>query len=249
VRVVSLVPSATETLRALGVTPVACTRFCEQPDLATVGGTKDPHVAEIVALAPDLVVVNDEENRREDAAALVAAGLRLHSMSPRAVEEVGAAVRALAAAVGCAAPEPFGAGVWESWLAGARSEPRGRVAVLVWRRPWMTMSGDTYGSSVLDLLGWTNVAAGASERYPEVGLADLAARDPQLVALPSEPYPFADRHVPEVADAFPGARVAVMDGRDLYWWGIRTPGAVERLRAALVVDLLDDPRGDEAREE
>ncbi len=74
VRVVSLVPSATETLRALGVTPVACTRFCEQPDLETVGGTKDPQVDAIVALAPDLVVVNDEENRREDADALVAAG-------------------------------------------------------------------------------------------------------------------------------------------------------------------------------
>ena len=65
-RVVSLVPSATETLRALGLDPVACTRFCEQPTIPAVGGTKDPDVAAIVALAPDLVVMNDEENRRED---------------------------------------------------------------------------------------------------------------------------------------------------------------------------------------
>ena len=77
-RVVSLVPSVTETLLAWGVTPVACTRFCEQPDLRPIGGTKDPDVAAIVELAPDLVVVNDQENRIEDHAALVAAGLDVH---------------------------------------------------------------------------------------------------------------------------------------------------------------------------
>src|SRR5262249_3923363 len=99
IRVVSLVPSATETLRALGVDPIACTRFCEQPDLPAVGGTKNPDVEAIVALAPDLVVVNDEENRVEDADALVAAGLRVHSMSPRSVADVGPAVVALGDAI------------------------------------------------------------------------------------------------------------------------------------------------------
>src|SRR4051812_31492340 len=95
-RVVSLVPSATESLLTLGVTPVACTRFCDQPGIPTVGGTKDPDVAAIAALAPDLVIVNDEENRREDANALIDAGLALHSMSPRAVTDVGPALAALA---------------------------------------------------------------------------------------------------------------------------------------------------------
>ena len=77
-RVVSLVPSVTETLLAWGVVPVAVTRFCLQPQLAAVGGTKDPDLARIVALAPDLVVMDDEENRRDDAEALEAAGLSLH---------------------------------------------------------------------------------------------------------------------------------------------------------------------------
>src|SRR5436309_2596065 len=99
-RVVSLVPSATETLIALGVAPVACTRFCEQPDIPLVGGTKDPDLAEIIALHPDLVVVNDEENRLADASALIDAGLAVHSMSPRSVEDVGAAVVDLAQRVG-----------------------------------------------------------------------------------------------------------------------------------------------------
>ena len=90
---VSLVPSATETLLALGVTPVACTRFCEQPGLRTVGGTKNPDVATIVELDPDLVVMNDEENRREDFDALRDAGVTVHSMSPRDVADVLPAVR------------------------------------------------------------------------------------------------------------------------------------------------------------
>src|SRR3954469_20151185 len=96
-RVVSLVPSATETLIAMGVVPVACTRFCEQPGIPTVGGTKDPDLAAIVALHPDLVVMNDEENRFADASALTDVGVTVYSVSPRSVEDVGEAVVSLAA--------------------------------------------------------------------------------------------------------------------------------------------------------
>src|SRR5207342_594436 len=100
----------TETLLALGVRPVACTRFCEQPGLPTVGGTKDPDVDAIVALRPDLVVVNDEENRREDADALRAAGLTLHVTTVRSVADVAPCLTALASAVDAperAANRPF----------------------------------------------------------------------------------------------------------------------------------------------
>ena len=114
-RVVSLVPSATETLYALGIEPVGITRFCDPPPGANgmpqvIGGTKNPDLGAIVALAPDLVVLNDEENRVEDARALTGAGLTLHSMSPRSVTEVGLEVRTLAARVERAVPSPFGRG-------------------------------------------------------------------------------------------------------------------------------------------
>jgi ABC-type Fe3+-hydroxamate transport system substrate-binding protein len=236
-RVVSLVPSATETLRDLGIEPVACTRFCEQPDLPAVGGTKNPDVDAIVALAPDVVVMNDEENRAEDADALVAAGLRVHSMSPRSVADVGPTMIALGETVGVGVPERFAAGEWESWLAEQAVTPeRARAAVLVWRRPWMTMNGDTYGSSLLEAIGIDNVFAGDHDRYPEVTLDALAARRPDILLLPSEPYPFKDRHVDEVAVALPGLDTRLVDGRDLFWWGTRTPDALSRLR-----DMLRSP--------
>ena len=103
-RVVSLVPSVTETLLAWGVRPIAVTRFCEQPDFPTVGGTKDPDIAAIVALAPDLVVVNDEENRRPDYEALVGAGLAVHVTHVESVADVAPFLTALADAVGVDAP-------------------------------------------------------------------------------------------------------------------------------------------------
>lgn len=232
-RVVSLVPSVTETLLALGVTPVACTRFCEQPGIATVGGTKNPDVDAIVGLAPDVVVVNDEENRREDADALLAAGLRVHAMSPRTVADVGAAVRALAEVVDVAVVAPFGADEWAAWLATrAVDGPRRRAAVLIWRRPWMTVNADTYGSSLLAALGVDNVFGGEAARYPETTLDDIAARRPDLVVLPTEPYAFSPRHAAEIAGAL-GIEVRLVDGRDLFWWGIRTPAAADRLGHAL----------------
>lgn len=229
---VSLVPSATESLIALGVTPVGCTRFCEQPGMPTVGGTKDPDIGAVLALAPDLVVVNDEENRREDAGAITAAGVTVHSISPRAVDEVSPALAALARAVG----------VPQVACADARGEPMpippaqpitGAAVTLIWRRPWMTQRSDTYGSSVLEHLGWSNPFADAADRYSEVQLSELAAAAPGLVVLPNEPYPFAARHVPAVAAAVPSARIALVDGRDLFWWGTRTASALARLGAAL----------------
>jgi ABC-type Fe3+-hydroxamate transport system substrate-binding protein len=220
-------------LIALGVTPIACTRFCEQPGLPTVGGTKNPDVAAIFALAPDLVVVNDEENRREHADALAAAGVSLYSMSPRSVVDVGPSVRAVCVMVGAAVPAPFGAGEWDAWVASVQVAPVRDAFVAVWRRPWMSLAADTYGASLLELLGVGNVFADSAARYPEVELEAVAARAPDVILLPSEPYAFEARHADEVGRAVPGVPVVFVDGRDLFWWGIRTPSAAARLAAAL----------------
>lgn len=224
-RVVSLVPSVTETLLAWGVVPVACTRFCERPELPHVGGTKDPDVAAVVALAPDLVVVCDEENRREDADALLAAGVRVHACSPRSVADVEPHLAALAEAVGVAP------------AAGARGGPVPALAPLglrafvpIWRRPWMSLAGDTFGSSLLRAIGVDNVCADEPTRYPEVDLAAVARLAPDVVLAPSEPYAFRPSHLEELAAVAP---VVAVDGQDLFWWGSRTPAAVHRLHRLL----------------
>ena len=221
-RVVSMVPSVTETLLAWGITPVACTRFCEQPTIASVGGTKNPEVDDIVALAPDLVVVNDEENRAEDAVALMAAGLTVHSCSPRSVDEVAPALVDLAAALAIDAAvedadEPLVPLDLEAFIP-------------IWRRPWMTLAAGTYGSSLLASIGVRNAFGDADDRYPTVELADVAARGADVVLAPTEPYAFKPFHL----EVFrPIAPVIEVDGQDLFWWGTRTPAARLRLHTAI----------------
>jgi ABC-type Fe3+-hydroxamate transport system substrate-binding protein len=226
-RVVSLVPSSTETLLALGADVVACTKFCEQPDLRHVGGTKNPDVAAIVAMAPDLVVMDREENRLEDANALADAGLELFVSDVRTLHDAGRLVADLATQVGRPVPvfdigEPVP--VATSW-----------VFVPIWRRPWMSINSATYGASVLAHLGVGIVTADAPQTYPEVDLADIRDRRPSAVLVPSEPYAFGDRHLDELSHELQRGRdgrvpILRIDGQDLFWWGSRTPAAVERMR-------------------
>jgi ABC-type Fe3+-hydroxamate transport system substrate-binding protein len=223
VRVVSLVPSVTETLLAWGVTPVAVTRFCEQPDLPHAGGTKDPDIPAIVDLAPDLVVMCDEENRVEDAEALRSAGLAIHVMTIESVDAVAPALRQLAEAVG--APDVDASDVDGPDATSAPTASR-RAFVPIWRRPWMSINASTYGSSLLASIGIDNVCAGANERYPTVTLDDVRALAPDVVLAPSEPYPFGERHRAEMETVAP---VEFVDGQDLFWWGVRTPRARRRL--------------------
>jgi ABC-type Fe3+-hydroxamate transport system substrate-binding protein len=222
-RVVSLVPSITETLRAWGLDPIACTRFCEQPDLATVGGTKNPDIDAIVALRPDVVTLDAQENRREDADALSAAGIELVVLDVVDLVGLDAELAKLADVVGLPPP-----------AAVAPSGPPASVTmtafVPIWRRPWMTIAAGTYGSAILAHLGVANLFADADTAYPVVELDEVAAHSPDLVLVPSEPYDFQPGHLDELR---PIAPVVEVDGQDLFWWGARTPAALDRLAATL----------------
>ncbi len=220
-RVVSLVPSATESLVALGVRPVAVTRFCHLAGVRTIGGTKDPDVAAIGEIEPDLVVCCVEENRAEDADAITALGIEVHVLDIRTVADVKPQIAELAGAVGaCAA----------SIRVPQALKVTRKAFVPIWRKPWMSLAADTYGASVLQHLGIGTACADAGDRYPELELADAIARRPDLVIAPDEPYPFGPRQQEELEAVAP---VRFVDGRDLFWWGTRTPRALERLATAL----------------
>ena len=194
-----------------------------------VGGTKDPDVDAIVALAPDLVVVDREENTAESAAALDAAGLAVHVLHVTGLGDVAPALAGLAGRVGVDPPPPPDVEPGP----GPAVEPAAivlRAFVPIWRRPWMSINGATYGSSLLVAAGAANVMATAEDRYPTVTLEDVAALRPDIVLAPSEPYPFGERQRPELEQVAP---VVLVDGHDLFWWGVRTAGALERLRALL----------------
>jgi ABC-type Fe3+-hydroxamate transport system substrate-binding protein len=230
-RVISLVPSVTETLLAWSVRPLAVTRFCEQPGFPTVGGTKNPDIAAITAMHPCLVVVDREENRAEDASALAAAGIPLHVLHVRAVADVGPALRGLAERLGLAGTVLATIGRHEDEDgAEERAKPpaaRRRAFIPIWRRPWMSINAGTYGSSVLEAAGVDNVLSDEESTYPTVDLATVASKRPDVVLAPSEPYAFSERHRRELETVAP---VVFVDGKDLFWWGARTPGALERLR-------------------
>jgi ABC-type hemin transport system substrate-binding protein len=216
VRIVSLVPSVTETLTSWGREPIACTRFCERPDLPHVGGTKDPDVAKIADLAPDLVIVDAEENRREDFDQLVARGISVHALHVQSLADVDVELSKLSARID---------GSWMPLDLLSASRVRARAFVPIWRRPWIALGAPTYGTSLLEHLGVANVFSTAG-KYPHVGLDEAVDAGPDVVLAPSEPYPFTVRQLDELQSVAP---TTFVDGRDLFWWGARTPGALRRL--------------------
>ncbi len=232
-RVVSLVPSLTEAIAATRAEALAgATQWCTHPadlDVPRVRGTKNPDVRAIVALRPDIVLANQEENRRLDVDRLRAAGVTVWVTVIRSVEESLASMRRMFTE-GLRWPVPG----WLDEAARVWAAPppaiRQRVVICVWRDPWMVVGSDTFTGDLAARLGLDNVYAGHAERYPRVELPDILARNPDVVVLPDEPYVFTEADGPE---AFPGHRVCLVSGRDLTWYGPSLIAARARLQDAL----------------
>jgi ABC-type Fe3+-hydroxamate transport system substrate-binding protein len=258
-RVVSLVPSVTETLFALGKgdTLVGRTRYCVSPDpavraIAKVGGTKDPDVAAITALKPHLVLANKEENRREDIEALRAAGLTVHVAQPTTVEEglayvatcgrifeveqaADAIVRAGVKQVVAAKDRAADLEQLNHMRVNPRPHVRPRVVAFVWNNPWMVAGLDTYIGDVIRTLGGDHVLEQSTERYFAMDPVDIAALTPDIMLFPDEPYHFKEADLQfwrenfEEVPAVKDGRLRLCDGQDLTWFGARIPQALQRL--------------------
>jgi ABC-type Fe3+-hydroxamate transport system substrate-binding protein len=226
-RVVSLVPSLTETVALTAPGLVAgATDWCTHPaglDVPRVRGTKNPDLAAVIALRPDVVLANEEENRPADLAALREAGLPVWVTVIRTLDEALVSLRRLLT-VACQLPAPrwleAAERVWAAFPPDVPDLPdlRGRrqAVIPVWRRPWMVLGRDTFAGDVLARLGVANLYAGHAERYPKIPLDDLLAAGPELVVLPDEPYRFTAGDGPE---CFPGLPAALVSGRHLTWYG------------------------------
>lgn len=250
-RIVSLVPSLTECLFALGLGDrvVGVTEWCIHPAsgvaaLPKLGGTKNPDVAGIVAQAPDLVLANQEENRKRDVERLEAAGIPVWVTYPRTVRE-GAQLLDELAGLGAdpiareRVVAPVLAAVAEAEAAaGDPSEQPQRVFCPIWRDPWMLVGEDTYTYDLLTLCGGAPILADTGDRrYPRVALEAVVAARPDVVVLPDEPYAFGARDVAELQELpIPAAergRIHLIDGTLVSWYGPRIHRAVNTLRALL----------------
>ncbi|HEX5116733.1 MAG TPA: helical backbone metal receptor [Pseudonocardiaceae bacterium] len=230
--VVSLVPSLTESVEATlpGVLAGATDYCVHPPGLVTtrIGGSKYPRVDDVVALRPELVLANVEENRAEDVARLRERGVPVWvTAAPADVPSALRSLRRLCAEVlGVPSPDWLCAAE-QAWTAVA--PVRVTAVVPVWRRPWVVLGRDTFAGDVLRRIGVGNAFSGAEDRYPrppiDVLRAMVADGRADCMVLPDEPYPFTADDGP---DAFPGVRFALVPGRELTWWGpsLRTARSV-----------------------
>jgi ABC-type Fe3+-hydroxamate transport system substrate-binding protein len=248
-----LCPSLSEAVVALGLGGrlVGRTKFCVYPaaELAGVeplGGTKDPRLERVLELAPDLVLMNAEENRREDHAWLRERGIACHASLPKSPADAASLLRELGTLLGAeAAADPLAraieAKLTELGQRRAKAAAPCNFLGLIWRRPWMAFGPDTYASRLLETAGGRNVLAALEPRYPALEGAQIRALDPERVLLLSEPFPFADRHLQELAQAtgLPAERYRFADGRLLTWHGPSTARALDH-----ALELLERPASD-----
>jgi ABC-type Fe3+-hydroxamate transport system substrate-binding protein len=240
-RIVSLCPSVTETLVAIGGYRrlVGVTRFCVRPagmlwGLPRVGGTKNPDVARIVDLAPDLVFANEEENRMEDVRALESAGIEVDVSFPRTVADVPPAIRRWGRRLGEEGEaEALAARIEEKLEAIGEASARRPFlyAYWIWKDPWMTVSDDTYVADLLRLAGGISAYGREPARYPTASPADALRRGVDVHFFPSEPYPFReDRHAAELERLFgAGGLRRFVAGDDYCWHGVRTLDGLRRM--------------------
>lgn len=257
-RLLSLVPSVTETLFALDRQSllVGRTRYCVQPDpdvrkIEKIGGTKDPDLAKIRALRPGLVLANKEENRKEDIEALRESGITVHVAEPVTVKDglayvgvlgrmleceelAGAVLRDGARALSLLQTRHDDLAAHNDLRVQPRKRVRPRVLTFIWNNPWMVVGGNTYIGDMVETLGGEHVLKGESRRYFELDPVEAAALAPDIMLFPDEPFPFKQADLDFWRDNFrdiPAVvedRLRICDGRDLCWYGARIPDALRR---------------------
>jgi iron complex transport system substrate-binding protein len=234
-RIISLVPSVTETLFELGVGDqiIAVTRWCTRPadkviQKPKVGGTKNPKIKSILEYKPDIVILDCDENRKQDAHELEKHGIKTFTVFPKTIDDSIRLIVQLGELLSVQAKA--GEMVREiQQLRDVYRPPKvNNSLILIWRKPYMTINADTYVHSVSELFGFRNVFAHHPERYPSLSTREIERADPEIILFPDEPYPFRQKHLDLFLQEFPAIQAArnrqmlLFDGSYIAWHGFGT---------------------------
>ena len=251
-RIVSLVPSDTLNVQALGREVVGRTRYCVTSDAPVVGGTKDVDVEAVARLEPDLVLANQEENSRVHLEELVRLGFPVLVAFPRTVADGIAHLARLARILEADARDLIKRGY--AMLSQPLPSRPLRAFVPIWMDPLMTINAWTYVSDALRLAGGANVFADRERRfplaadlgqaiptragtrdtrYPRITFEEVVARAPEIILLPDEPHPFSEADAAVFRARVPGAKVVRCGGREFSWYGAYSVEGIPRLRAQI----------------
>ena len=228
IRIISTVPSQTELLFDLGLSNqmAGVTRFCVHPSLMPahvqqIGGTKNLDIQKIISIQPDLIISNKEENEKEQI-------LELSKYFPvwmsdtatvkdayEAISELGMICRKEEQA------QEIIKNLHHAQIEFSGSEfERKKALYLIWRKPWLSVGGDTFIHDMMEHAGFENILKD-EKRYPEIDWNYVRNADCEIILLSTEPYAFSERHFSEIRDFVPGVKVILVDGEMFSWYGTR----------------------------
>ncbi|TVQ67203.1 MAG: hypothetical protein EA360_02795 [Balneolaceae bacterium] len=232
--ILSLVPSLTELLYDLGLGSRVSgrTRFCIHPaekvtSAEIIGGTKNPSLEKIRSLNPGLIIANREENRKEDVEVLQQE-FDLLLTDIKTIEDAFQAIDGIGNRCGAERDAANLIREIRIELEDTPKLPERSAAYLIWKKPWMSVGRDTYIHSVMEHWSLRNVFA-EKTRYPETSLSELAVLKPDLILLSSEPYPFKQQHLEEVASICRSSEIRLVNGEWFSWYGSRMLPAFREL--------------------
>lgn len=230
----SLVPSLTEFIADIGLegSLVGRTKFCIHPEsirknVPVMGGTKIPNIERIRKAAPDLVICNKEENRREDVEE-ISGFAKVEVTDISGIEDALRAMKYLGEIVGKGDGAKRIVVEAERQLSLRPSAKPLRAVYLIWRNPYMTIGNDTYIHDVMKHWGLEN-CFGHLTRYPELSPEAIRDANPDVILLSSEPYPFKEKHITEISGFAPQSKVMLVDGEWFSWYGSRMVEAFKGL--------------------
>ena len=244
-RIISLVPSQTELLHALGLNEevVGITKFCVHPSewfktKTRIGGTKNINIEKIISLRPDLIIANKEENVKEQIKALqeftnvYVSDISNFEDAIKMILEVGKLVNKTTQAVLLAEEIKTRFDTLKNI-----NQNKIPAAYFIWQNPYMAAGGDTFINDMMNAGGFENIF-GEKLRYPEVDVDELNVLNCKVLLLSSEPFPFKQKHIEALQPHLPNTKIVLVDGEMFSWYGNRlsyAPGYFKQLRKIVTI--------------